>query len=58
VTPQFQAERAINPVPRRLAGTAEARRQIGFTAELPLEEGLADLVAWWRKALAPAAELA
>jgi UDP-glucose 4-epimerase len=53
--PVFQPTRAVNPVPRRLAGTGEAKRRIGFTAEIPIEEGLADLVRWWRNTLAPAA---
>lgn len=41
-------ERAVNGVARRLADTAAARRDLGFTAEVPLEDGLRELVDWWR----------
>lgn len=41
-------ERAVNGVVRRLADTAAARRALGFTAEVPLEEGLRQLVRWWQ----------
>ena len=40
-------ERAVNGVTRRLADTTAARRDLGFTAEVGLEEGLRQLVAWW-----------
>jgi len=54
--PVFQEARAVNPVPRRLADISEARRLIGFEASIPLEEGIAGLVEWWREQLAPAAK--
>lgn len=41
-------DRAVNGVARRLADTAAARRDLGFTAEVPLEDGLRELVDWWR----------
>jgi len=41
-------ERTVNAVPRRLADTSEARRVLGFSAEINLEEGLSQLVDWWR----------
>lgn len=41
-------ERGVNAVRRRLADVEAARRDLGFTAEVGLEEGLAALVAWWR----------
>ena len=41
-------ERAVNGVVRRQADTAEARRDLGFSAETGLEEGLRELVDWWR----------
>jgi len=41
-------ERAVNSVTRRLADTSEAARLLGFKAEISLEEGLRDLVKWWR----------
>ncbi len=55
LTPLFQEARAVNPVPRRLASVAAAREAIGFEASIPLAEGLAELVGWWRdeKALMP-----
>jgi UDP-glucose 4-epimerase len=55
MAPEFQAERAVNPVPRRLAGVSEARRRIGFEATIPLEAGMAELVDWWAGQRAPAA---
>lgn len=47
--PEFQPARAVNPVPRRLADTRAAREAIGFTAEIPLGEGMASLVEWWQR---------
>ncbi|HTW16425.1 MAG TPA: NAD-dependent epimerase/dehydratase family protein [Nocardioides sp.] len=41
-------ERAVNGVSRRLADTGAAERDLGFVAEVGLEEGLRELVAWWR----------
>jgi len=48
--------RAVNGVTRRLADTSAAREQIGYEAEVDLEEGLTRLVDWWRaeRAGAPA----
>jgi UDP-glucose 4-epimerase len=48
VTPEYGPERTVNPVPRRLASTEKARRMLGFSASLTLEEGLSRLVQWWR----------
>jgi UDP-glucose 4-epimerase len=48
LVPLHQAARAVNPVPRRLADVSKARKLIGFEATHPLEEGIAELVAWWR----------
>lgn len=47
--------RAVNGVTRRLADTRLAREQLGFEAQVGLEEGLTRLVEWWRgeKAGAP-----
>jgi len=47
--PVFQEARAVNPVPRRLADTTAARAAIGFEAGIPLAEGMAELVGWWRE---------
>jgi len=41
-------ERGVNKVPRRLADTSLARKELGFEAEVPIEEGLRLLVDWWR----------
>jgi UDP-glucose 4-epimerase len=46
--PEFAPERSVNPVPRRLASTAKAARLLGFRAGIPLQEGLRNLVDWWR----------
>ncbi len=39
--------RAVNGVVRRLADTSAARRDLGFTADVTLTEGLRELVQWW-----------
>jgi UDP-glucose 4-epimerase len=53
-------ERAVNKVSRRLADTSQAREQLGFEADVDIEEGLRQLVAWWRgvRAGEPAVALA
>jgi len=38
--------RNTNPVPRRLADTQRAKRDIGFMAATSIEDGLRELVAW------------
>ena len=48
LAPEFGPERSVNPVARRLADTSAAEQQIGFRAEIDLEEGLRQLVEWWR----------
>ncbi|MBW6397553.1 NAD-dependent epimerase/dehydratase family protein [Roseomonas sp. HJA6] len=58
LVPLHQEERSVNPVPRRIADTSRARDLIGFEASLPLEEGIAELVAWWRVQTALAGALA
>ncbi len=40
--------RTVNSVTRRLASTAAAEKQLGFTSEIGLRDGLAGLVDWWR----------
>ena len=40
--------RAVNGVTRRLADATAAREQLGFVAEVDLEEGLRRLVEWWQ----------
>lgn len=46
--PIHQAERAVNPVPKRQADIRRAAEVIGFSPAVTLEEGLRDLVNWWR----------
>lgn len=41
-------ERAVNGVERRLADTRAAREDLAFEARVTLEDGLRELVAWWR----------
>ena len=41
--------RAVNPVPRRVASTWRAEQEIGFQAVVPFEQGLQNLVTWWRQ---------
>jgi len=48
IEPEFAPARSVNPVPRRLADTSNAREALGFETQVSLEEGLRDLVAWWR----------
>jgi UDP-glucose 4-epimerase len=48
IEPAVAPERSVNPVPRRLASTAKAERLLGFRTTMPLEEGLRELVDWWR----------
>jgi len=45
---EFGPERAVNGVTRRLADIEAARAQLGWSPEVPLREGLARLVDWWR----------
>ncbi|HYM53853.1 MAG TPA: SDR family NAD(P)-dependent oxidoreductase [Solirubrobacteraceae bacterium] len=56
---EYGPERSVNKVPRRLADTESAREDLGFEAEVDLEEGLRRLVDWWRaerrRGTAPAA---
>lgn len=47
--PEYGPERKVNPVPRRLANVKKAESLLGFRAEVSLEEGLRQLVAWWMK---------
>jgi UDP-glucose 4-epimerase len=41
-------DRAVNGVVRRLADVSSAERDLGFRAEIGLDEGLRSLVEWWR----------
>jgi UDP-glucose 4-epimerase len=46
--PEYGPARKVNAVPRRLAETGNAKRRIGFKAQVSLEEGLRGLVKWWQ----------
>ncbi len=48
LTPEFAPERSVNPVPRRLASTAKAEKMLDFRTTISLQDGLAELVEWWR----------
>jgi UDP-glucose 4-epimerase len=48
LVPEHQAERAVNPVPRRLASGAAAAADLGFRPTISFAEGIRDLVDWWR----------
>lgn len=45
---EFGPERTVNAVPRRLADIGAARIDLGWKPAIGLEEGLAELVTWWR----------
>jgi UDP-glucose 4-epimerase len=44
---EFAPPRAVGSVPRRVAATGKARRDMGFEAEFTLDQGLGRLVEWW-----------
>jgi len=46
--PQHKEARTVNGVTRRLADISKAEKLLGFKAEISMEQGLRDLVAWWR----------
>jgi UDP-glucose 4-epimerase len=52
--PHYAPARKINPVSRRVASVEAAARVLGFRAAVGLEEGLRDLVGWWRRERATA----
>lgn len=58
VSVEHGPERAVNKVPRRLSDTTLARERLGFEAEVELEEGLRQLVEWWRSERAQTAPAA
>jgi len=52
VRPEFNPERSVNPVPRRLADIRMTEKLLGFKAAVSLEDGLRRLVNWRRDLLA------
>jgi UDP-glucose 4-epimerase len=52
--PQHKEARTVNGVTRRLADISKAEKLLGFKAEISMEQGLRDLVAWWQSKTAAA----
>jgi UDP-glucose 4-epimerase len=48
LTVEHGPNRLVNGVVRRQADTTAARQDLGFKAEVELEEGLRELVSWWK----------
>lgn len=48
-TPVHMPARTVNGVTRRLADTSKAKTMLGFEATTRIDDGLRDLVAWWRQ---------
>jgi UDP-glucose 4-epimerase len=48
LVPVHVGDNPVNPVRRRVADTNAARNVLAFEAAISLDEGLSDLVAWWR----------
>lgn len=51
LAPEYHPLRKVNPVPRRLADTRRAAKELGFRTEVPLGEGLRRLSQWRNAAL-------
>jgi len=47
--PEYKPPRKVNAVSKRQASVEAARTQLGFETEVPLEQGLRSLVAWWQE---------
>lgn len=50
LAPLHGPARKVNAVTRRLADVTRAEDRLGFRARITLEEGLRDLVDWWKQA--------
>jgi UDP-glucose 4-epimerase len=44
--PEFHPPRKVNPVPRRLADTTRAKRDLGVSTQVSLDDGLRELAKW------------
>jgi len=49
LTPAYREERTINPVSKRIADISKAKKLLGFTPSVSLEEGLKRLSKWYFK---------
>lgn len=49
LAPVHEAERSVNPVRRRLADIEAADQMLGFRSKISLDEGLRDLLSWWKR---------
>jgi UDP-glucose 4-epimerase len=58
LAPEFQPPRKVNPVPRRLADTRLARDELGFVAQVALDDGLRRFISWRRSRLIPSGVVA
>jgi nucleoside-diphosphate-sugar epimerase len=47
--PEYKPPRKVNAVSKRQASVDAAWSQLGFRTEIPLEDGLRSLVAWWQE---------
>jgi UDP-glucose 4-epimerase len=47
--PEYGPARKVNPVQRRLSDIRKAKQLLNFETEISLEEGLHQLVNWWRQ---------
>lgn len=47
LTPEHREENSINPVSRRLADIDKAKKLLGFTPTVSLEQGMKELTAWY-----------
>lgn len=56
--PQHAPARKVNAVTRRLADTRKAAQLLGFETQISLDDGLRDLVEWWRQERAATQEAA
>lgn len=56
--PQHAPARKVNAVTRRLADTHKAAQMLGFETQISLDDGLRDLVEWWRQERAATQEAA
>lgn len=47
LTPEFKEENSVNPVSRRLADISKAKKLLGFTPTVSLEQGMKELTDWY-----------